>query len=482
MTTVNFLLNERVVETDAPAGLLLLDFLRNNERLVGTKEGCKEGDCGACATLIGELDDDGEIEYELVTSCLVPLGEMQGKHVVTIEGMNLDDELNPVQQAMVDCGGTQCGFCTPGFIVSMVWYMMCADEEPNLDGFQRAIGGNLCRCTGYTSINRASEVLIEKFGEGGEWRDIWQADDRIDALAEAGMLPGYFVDSADQLAEIETPEPPDDELDVADFFVAGGTDIYVQEGEDLPGARVAVLNHFPHMEGVELDDGEFRVGALTSFEDFGQHPEIQRLIPNMDHHLFLIASLHLRNRATLGGNIINASPIGDMTSLLLALDSTLVLESEDDERSVPMEEFFLGYKTMDRREDELLTEIVFPDGDDATRINFEKVSKRKALDIATVCSGARLRLEDDELVEANVTMGGVAPVPYSLEETRDYLLGRSVDEQTVEGAIDVAWQEISPISDVRGSAEYKRLLVRQLIIAHFTETYPQRVRFDQLAS
>jgi len=479
----DFLLNDRVVHTDAPDGELVLDYLRKRERLVGTKEGCKEGDCGACAILIGELDETGGVDYELTTSCLVPLGEMHGKHVVTIEGMNFPEKLNPPQREMVDCGGTQCGFCTPGFIVSMVWYMMCGQGGPSLEGVQRAIGGNLCRCTGYESINRAARRLVEKFAEGGEWRDIWAADDRIAALVDAELIPDHFTDAPAKLRELPDPDAPDQEADEADYLVAGGTDIYVQEGEDLPHGRVAVLNHFPHMEGVELTDGEFRCGALTSFEDFGQHPEIRRLIPNIDHHLFLIASLHIRNRATLGGNIVNASPIGDMTALLLALDSELVLETTDgDRRVVPMEEFFLDYKTMDRRDDELLTEIVFPDGGEATNVNFEKVSKRKALDIATVCSGARLRTtEDDEFAEADITMGGVAPTPYLLEDTRDYLLGRPLDEATIEEAINVAFDEISPISDVRGSADYKRLLVRQLIIAHVTELYPNRVQFTALA-
>ncbi|MFB6264278.1 MAG: FAD binding domain-containing protein, partial [Bradymonadaceae bacterium] len=433
--------------------------------------------------LVGELDD-GEVDYELVTSCLVPLGEMHGKHVVTVEGMNLEEgELNPAQQAVVDYGGTQCGFCTPGFVVSLVWYLMCGEGEPTLDGFQRAIGGNLCRCTGYESLNRASRALVEAFGEGGEHREIWEADDRIAALAEAGMIPAYFTDAAERVAEFPQPEPPDEEIDVADYFVAGGTDIYVQEGEDLPHSRVAVLNHFPEMDEIRLEDGEFRCGGLVSFEQFGQHPEIRRLIPAIDDHLFLVASLHIRNRATLGGNIVNASPIGDMTSLVFALGSDLVLQSEDDRRVVPMEDFYLDYKVMDREEDELLTEVVFPDGDERTRVNFEKVSKRKALDIATVCSGARLRTDDEgRLTEANLTMGGVAPVPLLLEKTRDYLLGREVTSGTVENAIAVADEEISPIGDVRGGADYKRLLVRQLLIAHFTELYPDRVQFKELAS
>lgn len=478
--TVKFLLNNEVVETDAPSGLLVLDYLRKNERLVGTKEGCKEGDCGACAVLIGELEAE-TVNYELVPSCMVPLGEMQGKHVVTIEGMNLEDDLNPVQQAMVDSGGTQCGFCTPGFIVSMVWYVMCEDGEPDLDGFQRSISGNLCRCTGYTSINRAAEELIDKFSEGGEWEDIWNAENRIETLAEEEMLPEHFIDVTDKLAQIDPPETPDEDVEIADFFVAGGTDIYVQDGEELPKARVAILNHFPQMEGIRLVEDEFRVGALTSFEDFAQHPDIRKLYPDIDDAMFKIASLHIRNRATLGGNIINASPIADMTNLLLALESDLVLEDGDNRRLVPMEDFYLDYKTLDRNEDELLTEVVFPKGDEQTRVNFEKVSKRKALDIATVCSGARLRAENKEIDEANITMGGVAPYPLLLEDTRDYLLGQPVQTSTVHDAIDVARQEISPISDVRGSDDYKRLLVRQLILAHFTEAFPDRVRPEEVA-
>jgi xanthine dehydrogenase small subunit len=481
--SVEFLLNDEVTETDASDGMLVLDYLRKNERLVGTKEGCKEGDCGACAVLIGEMNGSENVEYDLVPSCMVPLGEMQGKHLVTIEGMNVGDGLNPVQQAMVDTGGTQCGFCTPGFIVSMVWYVMCAeDEEPNLDGFQRAISGNLCRCTGYTSINRASEILIDKFSEDGEWESIWNAENRIETLAEEDMIPEYFVDVTDQLADLSEPETPDEDIDIAEFFVAGGTDIYVQDGEELPKSTVAILNHFPQMKGIRHVDGEFRAGALTTFEAFGQDPDIREFFPTVDDAMFKIASLHIRNRATLGGNIINASPIADMTNLLLALETDLVLEDQENRRVVPMEEFYHGYKQMDRNEDELLTEVVFPDGDAGTKINFEKVSKRKALDIATVCSGARLRVAEGELVEANITLGGVAPYPLLLEDTRDYLLGQPVETDTVYDAIEVAREEISPISDVRGSDDYKRLLARQLIIAHFTEAFPEDVRPEAVAS
>ncbi|QDG49863.1 2Fe-2S iron-sulfur cluster binding domain-containing protein [Persicimonas caeni] len=480
MATTEFWLNDQLVSTDAPQGLLVLDYLRRHEHLVGTKEGCKEGDCGACAILIGRLDGDG-VRYEPVTSCLVPLGEMQGRHVVTIEGINLEG-LSPVQQAVVDFGGTQCGYCTPGFIVSMTWYLMAEQGEPTLEGMQRAISGNLCRCTGYASINRASESLVDKFGESGPWADIWAADDRVSALVDAEMLPAYFTEMPERLRQIEAPELEHDG-DITDFFVAGGTDIYVQQGERIPGASVKMLNHLPLMRGVRREKGEFRVGALTTFEEFRADEGIQGLIPRIDDFMFLIASLHIRNRATLGGNIVNASPIGDMTNMLLALGTRLVLSDGEAEREVAMKDFFLDYKVLDRRPAELITEIVFPEGTDATRINFEKLSKRKALDIATVCSGFRCEASADGVIEeVGISMGGVAPTPLYLEETCEFLVGRTIDCDTVREATKIAMGEASPISDVRGSADYKRLLVRQFLIAHFTECYPERVRFAELAS
>ena len=482
--TIRFWLNDRLIETAEHDGRLLLDYLRNNRFLTGTKEGCKEGDCGACTILIGELND-GHVTYKPTTSCLVPLGEMHRRHVVTIEGLNLDDGLNPVQQAMCDRGGSQCGFCTPGFIVSMCWYLMFSnDDQPTLDGYQRAFSGNLCRCTGYTSIDRASEDLVADFAEGGPHADIWNADDRLAALGDAGMFPDYFADIPERLADIEPlDEERHDYTDIAEFFVAGGTDLYVQEGEDIPRNQVKILNRHPEMRGIERDDdpGVFRIGALTSFEDFGQHPEIRNIMPRMDHYLYLIASLQLRVRATLAGNIINASPIGDMTNLLLALDTTLVFHNGQRERSVEMKNFFEGYKTYDKQPDEIMTQLLIPIPHDDTKIHFEKVSKREQLDIATCNSGAKLRIDDDDTIQtASLTVGGVAPVPLWLEKTGEFLEGRTLNTDTVQQALKIAHNEMSPISDVRGSAEYKRLLAHQLLTAHFTELYPEHVSFNQL--
>lgn len=495
--TIEFWLNDQFISTDASPGLLLLDFLRRNERLMGTKEGCKEGDCGACAVLVGELVEatDGQkayVDYKPVTACLVPLGEMQGSHAVSIEGVNMS-QLSPVQQSMVDFGAAQCGYCTPGFIVSMSWYLMVERGEPTLAGMQRAISGNLCRCTGYAAINRASEQLIERFGKGGEWAEIWQAGDRVAALVGARMLPAYFSEMPERLTQIEQPEVSLGGNPI-DYFVAGGTDLYVQQGEKIPDASVKILNHFgrkiagkfKNMRGIRAVDGDLHVGALTTFEQFGEDPQIQKFIPSIQQDLHLIASLHLRHRATLGGNIVNASPIGDMTNYLLGLGSSLILSNGKEQRTVAMKDFFLNYKVIDKRADELVVEIVIPGAADAgpeTRVSFEKLSKRTALDIATVCSGFRCKATADGVIEElGISMGGVAAIPLFLQKTVDYLVGKTIGPDTLQEACKIAMSEASPIGDVRGGADYKRLLVRQFMIAHFTDSYPERVQFKEFAS
>ncbi len=484
MESVSFLLNGKRIDTDAAPGLLLLDYLRNHIRLVGTKEGCKEGDCGACSVLVGELDGD-RVKYRPMTSCLIPLGELHGRHVVTVEGVADRGKLNPAQAAMVNTGGSQCGFCTPGFIVSMTWYLLDENKtSPDMEGFKRAISGNLCRCTGYGSILRAGQALIDDFADGGQHHHIWEADDRAVALAEAGLIPGYFGTAADELAAIE-PQEAGHSADGAqpDFIIGGGTDLYVQQGEHIPTSKVALLNRYPEMRGIRRAGDVLAIGSLTTFEEFAENDVVRGFMPDVDHYMWLIASLHLRNRATLAGNIINASPIGDMTAILLALDSELVMRFGDDERSVPLKNFFKDYKQYDKEPHEIVTEIRMPIPVRGTVVNFEKVSKRKALDIASANAAAKMRLGADgvTVAEFSATAGGVAPIPLWLKKTGKFVVGKKLDSQLVRDAIDVAMTEVAPISDVRGSAEYKRLLTRQFLLAHFLKLADGKISLKEVA-
>lgn len=448
--------------------MLLLDFVRA-ESLKGTKEGCKEGDCGACTVLVGDLTDD-RINYEAITSCLMPIGDAHGKHIVTIEGLRVND-LSPVQSAMVKFGASQCGYCTPGFIMSMTWFFM-SQPNPTIDSFKRSVSGNLCRCTGYGSILRAGEALIETLTS----KKLVGSKHRLKALIDLDFLPSYLLKIPGEMKKIE----PKERVDSPELFIAGGTDLYVQQGEKIPSLKVEILNRIPGMRGYRVENGNLVLGALTTFEEFGAIPQIRKLIPNIDSFLQLIASLQLRNRATLGGNIVNASPIGDMTQILLALGSTLTFEKNGQTRQLPLEDFFLGYKKMDLQPGELVKEITFSlDAD--TVFNFEKVSKRKELDIASVCSGARFKVDEKGYIsEAAVSLGGVFATPLMLKKTNSFLVGKPINVETVLQSADVMQSQISPISDVRGSANYKRLLARQLYFGHFTSLFPDKIQFREL--
>jgi xanthine dehydrogenase small subunit len=457
----HFFLNNTEIHADERPGLPVLDYLRKIQRLTGTKEGCREGDCGACAVLVGELNGERVI-YKPVTSCLMPLGELHGKHLVTVEGLNMP-HLSPVQQAIVNEGATQCGFCTPGIVVSLTGYLM-EDKEITHDGVKNTLSGHLCRCTGYRSLKRGIDFLKLSV----------ESRTGIRSLVANEMLPLYFLEMPDRLRNI--PELRVDKgKDVPEFFVAGGTDVYVQRGDMLPESGIFLLTTNQDMKGITPMDGYIRVGALTTFEAFANHAEIIRIIPDIRNYMTRIASLQIRNRATVGGNIVNASPVGDVTILLLALGVTLGLKSGETSRTVPITSFFKGYKQLDMTPSEILSEIHLPIPAADTKISFEKVSKRKHLDVASVNSAMKVRCEGAIIRDIALTMGDVAPIPLFLKATCLHFLGKQVCRETIEGAYPIVQQEISPISDVRGSSEYKRLLARQLLTAHFVKLFPDRI-------
>ncbi len=466
---IHFLLNERQVCTSQAPGITVLDYLRKIERLTGTKEGCREGGCGACTVLLGELQGE-QVCYKPVASCLLPLGEVHLKHLVTVEGLN-QAQLSPVQQALVDEGATQCGFCTPGSVMSLTGYLMAAGTEISSEGLKNSLGGNLCRCTGYASLKRACTSLVKSIGNGAK-------SSHQDLIAK-GILPEYFRDIPERLRQLPQPALENGKAtpDFApDFALAGGTELYVQHGDILPESRVRFLSRSPQMKGILSYDAQIHIGALTTFAEFASHPIIIQVIPDIQAYVHRIASGQIRNRATLGGNVVAASPLGDGSILLLALDSLLVLKNGVTSRTVPIKEFFQGYKDTAKKPGEILSEIVFPVPSSATKINFEKVSKRQYFDCAVVNSAIKVRCENDVIREIAISMGGVSPIPLFLQQTSAYFIGKQVSPDAIEGAFPILGREISPISDVHGSASYKRLLARQLLIAHFTKLFPEFVK------
>ncbi len=461
---IHFILNDHTVCTSQPTGTTVLNCMRLSERLTGTKEGCKEGGCGACTVLVGKLQGE-KLVYKTVLSCLLPLGELSGKHLVTIEGLNRE-KLSPIQQVLVDYGATQCGFCTPGIVMSLTGYLLDSEKDIDEAGIKIALNNNICRCTGYGAIKRAGSGLVESLGNGEV--------NNLETWINKGIIPQYFRDIPHRLRHLP-PSLTESNNDRAspEFTIAGGTDLYVQQGDILAESAIRFLNQSPQMKGIITEGNSIHIGALTTFADFANHPDIIELIPHIQTYIQRIASHTIRQRATVGGNIITASPIGDISVLLLALNANLVLQAGDNIRNVSLRDFFRGYKKTAKKPDEILTEIIIPIPPLATKFNFEKVSKRQYLDCAAVNSAIAIRCEEDTIHEISISMGGVAPIPLFLKQTSNYFIGKRITQETIAGAFPILQGEISPLSDIHGSASYKRLLARQLLIAHFSKLFPE---------
>jgi xanthine dehydrogenase small subunit len=456
--SIRFLLNDSAVETDAPAGMAVLDYLRDLQGLTGTKHACREGDCGACSVLVGDLDEGGELTYRAVTSCLLPVGELAGRHLVTVEGLSAD-ALGPVHRAIVDEGASQCGFCTPGFVVAITEHLLHTLSFDLHDALI-AVAGNLCRCTGYASIRRAIQrVLDELRGSSAP------GTDRINTLIDVGVLPDYFATVRTELVALAAEAAPV-ERGAERPLVAGGTDLYVQRLEEIEGqAPRFLMREMPSRIWIEA--GQVRLSATTTAEDLKESPLLRGVLGDIAPFVDLICSQPIRRRATVAGNIVNASPIGDMTIMLLALGAELRLVGGEGDRTLALREFFLGYKELDLLPGEIIESIAFPESHRDGLFNFEKVCKREYLDIASVNSACCLHLDGDRIAEALLSAGGVAPIPMRLARTEDFLVGRPASAAVAREAADIARSEISPISDVRGSAPYKALLLGQLVLAHF---------------
>ena len=464
---VTFILNNEKVTTELPNGYILLDLLRKEFKLSGTKEGCREGDCGSCMVLLGAMVDN-KIKYSPVNSCLLPIGSIAGKHIVTIEGLNAE-KLTLLQEAIVDKGATQCGFCTPGMIVSLTGFLLNAkilNEDEALD----FIGGNICRCTGYASIIRAVRYICKTFSRS-ESKIIKTKIglERIKLLNKWGVLQDYFLAIPERLNKIAKPAIR--KISNKAIYVAGGTDVFVKNPEKLMDKNLDFLSERPALQGVYIKDGRCCIGAATTIEELKNSSIIQEMLPPLKDFMKLVSSSSIRFRATLGGNIVNASPIGDLTVILLALDAELRLSGR--KKNILLRDFFKGYKKLDKKTDEILTTVSFPVPRKEVLFNFEKISRRTHLDIASVNSAIMVEVSGDIIAKVHLSAGGVAPIPLYLKKTCAYLKGKKIKEEMIKKAVGVADTEISPISDVRGSAKYKRLLLRNLIYAHFITLFPQ---------
>ncbi|NNL36505.1 MAG: xanthine dehydrogenase small subunit [Silicimonas sp.] len=434
---VKFSLNGETVEVDAPPTVTLLDWLREERGLTGTKEGCNEGDCGACTVMV--TDERGA---RALNACILFLPQLHGRALRTVEGLSgPDGALHPVQSAMVEKHGSQCGFCTPGFVVSMaVGHLNGRTDHDDV------LAGNLCRCTGYAPIVRAAEAAAAK--PVPDWI--------VDEIPETETVP-YAPESSDALASWYEAHPDA-------TLIAGATDVGLWVTKGLRDLRdVAFLNRCRDLQEIADLGDDLRVGAGVSMADL--LPVLKKHHPSYAEMVRRYGSEQVRQAATIGGNIANGSPIGDNPPALIALNATLHLRKGGTRRDLPLEEFFLDYGKQDRAPGEFVEAVTMPKS--APMLRVYKLSKRFDQDISAVCGAFNVSVEDGVVTEARIAFGGMAAIPKRAASVEAALVGQPWSREVIEAALSRFSDDFTPLTDMRASAGYRLETARNLALRYF---------------
>lgn len=461
---IRFILNGDLhTVRDLPHTMTLLQYLRTAARLTGTKEGCAEGDCGACTVMVGRLEN-GVVDYRSINACIALLPTLDGRQIVTVEHLKTicSGDLHPVQKSMVACHGAQCGFCTPGFVMALTNLMQNNPDAADED-IQDAIAGNLCRCTGYRPIldaaraaNKAPRVDIS--GDAAALQKL-QRDGTFAYETKDGK---YFAPvTVAELADLLTRYPDA-------TLLAGGTDIGLWVTKfhmDLPviiyTGNVSVLRHVD-----EGSDG-LRIGAAVTYAD--AFSALAKTGKSMEELLRRLGSAHIRNAGTLGGNIANGSPIGDGMPPLIALGASLTLRSQPGTRILALEDYFIAYKKQDKKPGEFLESVFIPKLPPNTKFATYKVSKRFDQDISAVCAGFALEMSGDEITAARLAYGGMAAVPKRASRAEKALTGQVLNADTIARAQAALDEDFKPLSDMRASAAYRQTVAKNLLQRFYLE-------------
>ncbi|HEY2882456.1 MAG TPA: FAD binding domain-containing protein [Pirellulales bacterium] len=464
--------------------LSLSDFLRYRLGLVGTKIVCSEGDCGSCTVLIGR-PNGSELDYRPVDSCIQQMFQLDGVHVVSIEGLageppqfapaaaEVTDRLTPVQQAMVECHGSQCGFCTPGFVMAMAGHQEhCNGHAPTEDDWRHALTGNLCRCTGYVPIlNAAQHPAVQN---NAKLNAIYPPAAMLAEFAELrGDSIEVFGDCAGIARRVFSPTTLAEAIAIRQAnpqakIVAGATDVGVQLNKRVIEPTVFLdLNRVSELVGITINGGTIVAGARATWT---QLLDIFRNeVPAFAEIVSVFGSPQIRHVGTIGGNIVNASPIADSLPFLFVMEAELELAGAAGRRRVNINDFYLGYKKLDLRPDELLAAVHIPLPQTDEMLRLYKISRRRDLDISTFTAALRIELSGDTIAQAAIAYGAVGPTVLRLRRTEQFLQGQPFSEQTMQAAGELAVEEITPISDVRGSQDYRLQLARNVLLKFYHE-------------
>jgi len=469
---IRFILNgEDVVLSSIAPDETLLDFLRLRKSLRGTKEGCAEGDCGACTVLVGRLSG-GQLIYESVNACIRFVGSVDGCHVVTIEHLSGENGgLHPVQQAMVDFHGSQCGFCTPGFVMAL-YALWMREPKPEDAAIEQALQGNLCRCTGYEAIMRAARAISDYGVSARDPLAVERASmvSRLAALRDrtrveigAGAQRLMVPADLDDLAAILESEPKA-------TIVAGSTDVGLWVTKLMRDiSPVVFIGHLDELKAVSEKDGVIHIAAGVTYSE--AMAILSKRIPALGSLIGRIGGEQVRNMGTIGGNIANGSPIGDTPPPLIALDARLTLRKGATRRTIPLEEFFIAYGKQDRQPGEFVETVHVPLPVEGSHFAVYKVTKRRDEDITATLGAFHLTLAPDGTVDrVRIAYGGMAATPKRARAVENALIGRKWSEGTVESALDVYAADFTPLTDMRASADYRMLAARNLLLRFYAET------------
>lgn len=471
--TLSFILDgERIDLANIAPTTTVLNFLREHLNRTGTKEGCAEGDCGACTVVIADLHE-GQLRYRAVNACIQFVPVLDGKVLYTVESLKAQQGLHPIQQAMVDCHASQCGFCTPGFVMSL-FALYKAETPPSRERLCTALSGNLCRCTGYRPILAAGQKM-HAYAE--------QIPPEQQTIVSAAF--GNTLGEAECIQQLQTLESnqglyltdqnssffaPKTLNELAEYLVsypqarilAGGTDVglwVTKQHRDLN--QLVYIGAVEELKLVTKTADYLEIAAAVSLEEayqalVAEYPELQDLYERF-------ASLPIRNAGTLVGNVANGSPIGDSMPALIALGTQIVLQQGAQIRSLALEDFYLGYQKKDLQASEFVRAVRIPSPKPQQIFRTWKISKRFGQDISAVCAAFALELEQSRVIAVRIAFGGMAAIPKRALHTEQALLEQIWCERVMEQAVQALQQDFQPLTDMRASSEYRSLVAANLL-------------------
>jgi xanthine dehydrogenase small subunit len=470
---IRFLLDGQVRElSDVDPTLTVLNWLRYEARRTGTKEGCAEGDCGACTVVLGELEG-GRVRFRAVNACILFAPMLDGRALFTVESLGREGDLHPVQQAMVEAHASQCGFCTPGFVMSLYAHQR-EGASTDVGALKDMLAGNLCRCTGYGPILTAGQTM----GADPQAADVPALAKALavlqptEDLALEHMGRRFFAPRSAEAFAATLEAYPDATV------LAGGTDVglwVTKQHRDLPA--ILSINEVADLKAIDDLGDAIRIGAAVRYADV--HATLAKLHPAFDELLRRLGGLQVRNLGTVCGNIANGSPIGDMPPALIAAGATLHLRKGSEHRDLPLEAYFLAYGKQDRRPGEFVEAVTVPKIPGGRVFSLAKLSKRFDQDISAVCLGLSVGIEAGRVTDARIAFGGMAATPKRAPTCEAALIGQPWTSATVGHAAEALAQDFTPITDMRASAAYRLEAAQNLLFRAFVESVPDTPRLRE---